>query len=141
MSYDPLDTMTLDLTAKRAMCGEMNTYAVWAASQGVKGIRMRDNYYGQQQHMLLVANEEAAIVERRLENGLRRYEATTLKEMQEQLLERIEDLLYRDLNLYSRAFTLGVTVARKVDPVYLLYRQYNTGPFCDTTYPNTPLDP
>lgn len=141
---DPLDTMTLDQTAKRARDAELNSYAAYACEQGVTGIQIPSNCYGEQRNysaFIRRAEEGAAIIERRELAGLKFYEGVVLEELIEKTKYDLDQHHISDLELEGGEFFLDLNPAREADPVYLLYRQYNTGGFSDPRYANTPLNP
>ena len=142
---DPLDTMTLDRTANRARDAEMNSYAAYACEQGVTGIQVKPNCYGQQRNynaFRQLAEEGAAIIERREMAGLKFYEGQVVENLKQMYLYEMEHLQPSDLELFGGTFNIAyVNPYVTADPIYLLYRQYNTGAFTDGRYPNTPLNP
>ncbi len=129
---DPLDTMTLDRTANRAREGELNSYAAYGCEQGVKGIQIPENCYGEKRNysaFIRRAEETAAIVERREILGLRYYEAEMFNNLQTWLEDNIDGLDPSMMHLHGGEFSLEVGAGEPADPVYLLHRQYNSGPF------------
>lgn len=129
---DPLDTMTLDRTANRAMEAEINSYAAYACEQGVTGIVVDINLYGEKRAynaFVRRAKEGAEIIERRELAGLKFYEAFMLDEMYDELSHQAARLRHPDIQVYGGVMTLSAEVSRPADPVYLRARQYSIGSF------------
>lgn len=123
--HDPLDPLTHYRSAWRARIAERRAYTAYALDHGTIGgtIALRSEAHW--------ACYDADILDRRQRDGLADYEADTWDELQRHLEDNATGQDPSMALLHGSVFYLEVSAAIPADPVYMVDRQYNTGPFWD----------
>ena len=121
--WDPLDPLTHHLSAKRARDIEAYAYELYAEKDDFATTDRLSKahwtcYY-------------AEVLDRRERNGLVAYEKVMFDDLLQWLDDNISGLDPSMMHLHGGQFSMAVSAGEPADPVYLLERQYNTGPFWD----------